>query len=85
MRGNRDADCIGLELLRARETCEGKLRFGKREGAGRRIGDDIGNDPADEFGFARMFFAKFGVPRDDVAHFMGQDRGELGVVVGQRD
>ena len=45
----------------------------------------VGDDAADEIGVARLFLAVLGVPRDDVAHLVGQHRGEFEFVVGERD
>ena len=49
-RGDPDADGVGLEFLRARETRKRELRFGERQRAGFRIGDDIGDHAADQRG-----------------------------------
>ena len=84
-RGDADADGVGLEFLRPREARQRELRFGERQRAGCRIADHVGDDAADEVGLARLLLADLGVARDHVAHLMGQHRGELGIVVGERD
>ena len=84
-RGDRHADPVSFEFLRAREARQRKLGFGERQRTGGWIGDHIRNHAADKFGFARMLFAQFGMVRHDVPHLVGEHRSELRVVIGQCD
>ena len=84
-RGDADADRVGLEFLRPREARQRELGFGQRQRAGFRIGHHVGHDAADKVGLACLFLADLGVAGDDVAHFVRQHRGELGIVIGERD
>ena len=47
--------------------------------------EQVGGDAVDERGLARLVLADLGVAGDDVRHLVRQHRGELGVVVGERD
>ena len=84
-RCDADADRVGFEFLRPRKARQRELGFGKRQRAGCRIADHIGDDAADEIGLPGLLLADFSVMRDHVPHFMRQDRGEFGIVVRQRD
>ena len=84
-RRDADAERVGLEFLRARKVHQLEFRFRQRQRADFRIGDHVGDGAAGEIGVARLFLALLGVPRDDVAHLVGEHGGELGFVVGERD
>ena len=84
-RRDADADAVGLELLGAREVGQRDLRFGERERAELRIAEQVGGDAVDQRGLARLVLADFGVAGDHMRHLVRQHRGELGVVVGERD
>ena len=84
-RRDADADAVGLELLGAREVGERDLRFGERERAELRIAEQVGGDAVDQRGLARLVLADRGVAGDHMRHLVRQHRGELGVVVGERD
>ena len=47
--------------------------------------DHVGDDAADEVGLARLLLADLGMAGDHVAHLVREHRGELGLVVGERD
>ena len=47
--------------------------------------EQVGGDAVDQRGLARLVLADFGVAGDDVRHLVRHHRGELGVVVGERD
>ena len=47
--------------------------------------EQVGGDAVDELGLAGLVLADFGVAGDDVRHLVRHHRGELGVVVGERD
>ena len=84
-RGNADADAVGLEFLRAREARQRQLRLGERQRAGLRIAEHVVDHVADDGGLLGLFLADRGVARDHVSHLVRQHRGELGLVVGERD
>ena len=84
-RRNADADAVGLEFLRAREARQRELGFGERQRAGLRVADHFGHHVVDQRRLARLFHADLGVARDHVPHLMREHRGELGLVVGERD
>ena len=50
-----------------------------------RIAEHVGGDAADQRGLPRLVLADRGVARDHVRHLVRQHRGELGVVVGERE
>ena len=84
-RGDADADPVGLEFLRAREARERDLGFGERERPGLRIAQHVLHDAAHQRHLARLVLSYGGMACDHVRHFVGEHRGELGRVVGQRD
>ena len=84
-RRDADADAVGLELLGAREVGERDLGFGERQRAELRIAEQVGGDAVDQRGLPRLVLADRGVAGDHVRHLVRQHRGELGVVVGERD
>ena len=84
-RRDADADAVGLELLGAREAGERDLGFGERQRAELRIAEQVGGDAVDQRGLARLVLADRGVAGDHMRHLVRQHRGELGVVVGERD
>ena len=85
-RGDADADGVGFEFLRAREAGQRQLRLGERQRPHFRIADDVGDDAVHQGGLPRLFFADGGVAREHVTHLVGEDGGELGLVVGgERD
>ena len=84
-RRDADADAVGLELLGAREVRQRDLGLGERQRAELRIAEQVGGDAVDERGLARLVLADRGVARDHVRHLVRQHRGELGVVVGERE
>ena len=84
-RRDADADAVGLELLGAGEVGERDLGFGERQRAELRVAQQVGGDAVDQRGLPRLVLADLGVAGDDVRHLVRQHRGELGVVVGERD
>ena len=84
-RGDADADRVRFEFLLLREARQLKLRFGERQRARFRIVDHVGDDAADQIGLLLLLLAQLGMVGDDMAHLMGDHRGELGIVVGERD
>ena len=84
-RGDADADRVRFEFLLLREACELKFRFGKRQRPGFRIADHVVDDAADKIDLLLLLLAQLGMPRDDMAHLMGDHGSKLGVVVGERD
>ncbi len=62
-----------------------ELRLGERQRAHLRIAEHVVDHVADDGGLPRLFLADRGVARDHVAHLVRQHRGELGLVVGERD
>ena len=70
----------------AREKlAERQLRLGERQRADLRIAEHVGDDVADDRGLPRLLLADRGVARDHMRHLVRQHRGELGLVVGERD
>ena len=47
--------------------------------------EQVGGDAVDQRGLPRLVLADRGVAGDDMRHLVRQHRGELGVVVGERD
>ena len=80
-----DADAVGLELLRAREGGQSEFGLRQRQRAGVGVAEHVVDDVADDRRLPRLLFSDGGVVRDDMAHLVRQHRGELGLVVGERD
>ncbi len=84
-RRDADADAVGLELLRAREGGERDLRPGERQRAHLRIVEHVGGDAAHQRGLAHLVLADRGMARHHMRHLVGEHRGELGGVAGERE
>ena len=76
---------VRFELLLLRKIGELELGTGERHGAGLRIADHVVDDAAYQIDLLLFLFAQLGVPGDDMAHLVRDDRGQLGIVIGERD
>ncbi len=79
-----DADGVGFQLLLLREGGERPLAGGKRQLATGIIVEHVVDHAADHQRVARLLLALGGMVGDDVAHLVGEHRGDLGGIVGQR-
>jgi hypothetical protein len=77
-RGDADADPVGLEFLRPRESRQRQLGARQRHGAVLRIAQHVVDDVVHQLGTARLLFAHVGMARDHMRHLVGHHRGELG-------
>ena len=78
-----DAHRIRLELLLAREARERALARSERQLP--LVAEHIGDSAADDHRVPRLVLALDGVVGDDVRHLVGEDRRDLGEIVGERD
>ena len=79
-----DTDPVRLELLIAGEPGQGEFRLVLQLGAGGRIVEHVGDDPAHQLRAQGQFGARRGMAQGDVGDFMRQHGGDLGCIAGQR-
>ena len=85
VRRDADAELVGLEFLGAREARELDLGAGERQRALLRVAQHVVDHRAADRDLARLFLAQRRMLEDHVRHLVREHRGELGVVVGDRE